>query len=117
MAEIPKKLLMPVVAVTGPVGKMKELLALLQKESYQAALLTDRAETDWVDMVLHVEVEGFASWVKPLAEAGILLLDVSGELAKLKHFSDYDVDLGQKDTQTAYMEILQFFGTAEEKGG
>lgn len=116
-AEMPKELPMPVVAVTGTVGRMKELLALLQKESYQAVLLTDRAKTDWVDMVLHVEAEDFAAWVKPLAEAGILLLDVSGELAKLKHFSDYDVDLGQKDTKKAYIEILQFFGTAEEKGG
>lgn len=116
-AKLPKELPMPVVAVTGPMGKMKKLLALLQKESYQAALLTDRAETDWVDMVLHIEAEDFTAWVKPLAEAGILLLDVAEELAKLKHFSDYDVDLGQKDTQTAYMEILQFFGTAEEEGG
>ena len=116
-AEMPMELPMPVVAVTGTVGKMKELLSLLQKESYQAALLTDWAETDWVNMVLHVAAEGFAAWVKPLAEAGILLLDVSGELAKLKHFSDYDVDMGQKDVQTTYMEILQFFETAEEEGG
>lgn len=115
-AGMPKELPMPVVAVTGPVGKMKELLAMLQKESYQATLLTDRAETDWVDMVLHIEAEDFAVWVKPLAEAGILLLDVAGKLAKLKHFSDYQVELEQKNTRTAYMEILRFFGTAEKEG-
>ncbi len=114
--EMPKELPMPVVAVTGPVGKMKELLSLLLKESYQAALLTDQAETDWVDMVLHVAAEDFAAWVKPLAEAGILLLDVECTLRQLKHFCDYIVDLSQQDAQIAYEEILRFFGTAEEEG-
>ena len=112
--ELPEELPMPVVAVDGSVEKMKELLALLKKESYQAALLTDRAKTDWVDMVLHVEAEDFASWIKPLAESGILLLDVTGDLEQLKHFSDYTVDLGQKDIQTAYTDILQFFETEEQ---
>lgn len=74
---------MPVVAVIGPIESMKELLALLQRESYQAALLTDRVETDWNHMVLRIGAENLASWVKPLAEAGILLLDVGGELCGL----------------------------------
>lgn len=112
--ELPEELPMPVVAVTGPIESMKELLALLQKESYQAALLTDRAETDWNHMVLCISAENFASWIKPLAEAGIMLLDVTGELEQLKHFSDYTVDLGQKDIQTAYLDILQFFETEEQ---
>lgn len=115
-ADIPAELPMPVVAVTGPIESMKELLALLQRKSYQAALLTDRSESDWREMVLHVEGEGFASWVKPLAEAGILLLDVEGVLDQLRRFSDYTVDLSQGGTQAAYLDILQFFGTVDEEG-
>ena len=115
-ADIPAELPMPVVAVTGPIESMKELLALLQRESYQAALLTDRVETDWIHMVLRIGAENFASWVKPLAEAGILLLDVGGELDQLRRFSDYTVDLSQGDTQMAYLDILQFFGTVDEEG-
>lgn len=115
-ADIPAELPMPVVAVTGPIESMKELLALLQRESYQAALLTDRVETDWNHMVLRIGAENFASWVKPLAEAGILLLDVGGELDQLRRFSDYTVDLSRGNTQTAYLDILQFFGTVDEEG-
>lgn len=113
--DIPEELPMPVVAVTGPIESMKELLALFQRESYQAALLTDQAETDWVDMVLHVEAESFAAWVRPLDKAGILLLDADRTLRQLNHFCDYTVDLRQLDAQKAFGGILRFFAPTETK--
>lgn len=114
-ADIPAELPMPVVAVTGPIESIKELLALLQRESYQAALLTDRVETDWNHMVLHVTAEKFAAWVKPLSEAGILLLDIEGGLATMQRYADYTLHLGKSTVPAAYEETFQFFGT--EEGG
>lgn len=114
-ADIPAELPMPVVAVTGPIESMKELLALLQRESYQAALLTDRVETDWNHMVLRIGAENLASWVKPLAEAGILLLDIEGGLATMQRYADYTLHLQKSTAPVAYEEILRVFRT--EEGG
>jgi len=105
---------MPVVALRGPLEQMRELLALLQRENYQAALLTDRVQTDWTSMILHVTAGDFVKWVKPLEEAGILLLDIDSGLAPMQKYSDYFVDFSTTDIQTGYDSILQFFGGESE---
>lgn len=110
-----RELPMPAVALQGPIEQMKGLLALLQKESYQAALLTDRQAADWISMVLHVGEKDFFSWIPPLAEAGILLLDMEGSLASMREYTDYSLDLSQLDTQSAYEAILRFFGTEDHE--
>ena len=109
-----EELPMPVVALRGSLEKMMELLSLLKQESYQAALLTDRMQTDWASMILHVSAEDFFRWVKPLKEAGILLLDIDGELFSLRKYGDYLDDLSKTSVQTGYNSILQFFGTESE---
>ncbi len=118
-ADLPKwdeqsELLMPVVALRGSLEQMGQLLALLQRESYQAVLFTDRVRTDWESMILHVTAEGFLKWVKPLEEAGILLLDIGSGLASMQRYGDYFVDLSAVDIQAGYDSILQFFGSESE---
>lgn len=110
-----RELPMPAVALQGPIKQMKDLLALLQKESYQAALLTDRQAADWISMVLHVGEKDFFTWIPPLAEAGILLLDMEGSLASMREYTDYSLDLSQLDIQSAYEAILRFFGTEDHE--
>jgi len=104
---------MPAVALRGSSGRMEALLALLQKECYQAALLTDRGQTDWERMVLQITPDDFLKWIKPLEEAGILLLDMEGELVSARKYADCELDLNSIDTQTAYAKILQFFETGD----
>lgn len=105
---------MPAVALQGPLEAMKELLALLQRESYQAALLTDRQGADWASMVLHATARDFPSWITPLAEAGILLLDRESSLASWCKYADYHVDLSNLGVQAGYTAILDFFGTEDD---
>lgn len=112
--EKPNELPMPVAALRGPLGKMKELLALFQQESYQAALLTDRQNSDWTSTVLHVEPSSFFGWAKPLEEAGILLLDMEGALASFQQYADYSIDLTDQDVTVAFKAVLNFFGVEEE---
>lgn len=107
---------MPVVGLTGSVEGIKELLALLQKENYQAALLTDRMETNWEDMLLHVTAERFPEWVAPLAESGILLVDVEESLSPIKHFCDCTIHVSREGDEAAYEKILDFFGVEEQNG-
>ncbi len=104
----------PIVALTGPLDRMKELLALLQKNSYQALLFTDRQETDWSSMVLRVPAVDFAAWLKPLEKAGILLLDVTGELSAVSQCADHSADLNPLNAQAVFEDILRFFGAEEE---
>lgn len=106
---------MPVVALCGPFQQMKELLALLQKESYQAALLTSRSETDWIRMVLHTTFKNLSEWVKPLEKAGILLIDAESSLDSIQECADCLIDFRKQNVSAAYREILEFFGTEEVK--
>lgn len=106
---------MPTVALFGPFYQMKELLALFQKGKYQAALLTSRWKSDWTSMVLHVTPENFFEWIKPLEEAGILLLDAESSLVPMQKCADYLINLKKQTVLAAYGKILQFFGTEVEK--
>lgn len=107
--EIPE-IPMPIIALRGPLKKLKDLLFLFQEENYRAALLTDRQDADWTSMVLRINAEDFLAWILPLAEASILLLDTECSLASLSKYADNTLDLHQLDTYVAYTSILQFFG-------
>ncbi|MEH2933580.1 MULTISPECIES: hypothetical protein [Acutalibacter] len=109
-----EELPMPTVALRGPLEQMMELLSLLKQERYQAALLTDRVQTDWTNMILHASAEDFLRWVKPLKEAGILLLDIEGGLASIQKYGDYLLNLEEVSVEIGYSNILQFFGTESE---
>jgi len=109
---IHKELSMPATALHGPLNQMRELLALFQKEGYQAALLTSRQESEWEGMVLRATSANFFDWVHSLEEAGILLLDMEGDLLSFQKYADHSIHLAGQDVRTTYNEILQFFGTA-----
>lgn len=105
---------MPVIALNGPLTRMKELLALMQNEGYQTLLLTDRQETDWLSMVLFARSMSFVKWSKALGKAGMLLLDSEGELNGLRKYADYSADLQRLSAQIVLKDVLKFFGATEE---
>lgn len=106
---------MPVVVLCGPLQQMKELLELLQKESYQAALLTSRSETDLIRVELFTAFENLPEWIKPLEKAGILLIDAENGLDSIQECADYLIDFRKQNVTAAYREILEFFGTEDMK--
>ena len=94
---------------------MKELLELLPKESYQAALLTSRSETDLIRVELFTAFENLPEWIKPLEKAGILLIDAENGLDSIQECADCLIDFRKQNVSAAYREILEFFGTEEVK--
>jgi len=63
-------------------------------------------------MVLRATSANFFDWVHSLEEAGILLLDMEGDLLSFQKYADHSIHLAGQDVRTTYNEILQFFGTA-----
>ena len=88
---------MPVVVLCGPLQQMKELLELLPKESYQAALLTSRSETDLIRVELFTAFENLPEWIKPLEKAGILLIDAENGLDSIQECADYLIDFRKQN--------------------
>ncbi|QQR29550.1 hypothetical protein I5Q82_16160 [Acutalibacter muris] len=103
----------PIVRIIhSDVYQIKSLCRLLQQKDYMAALLSDRIETDWSQLFVHVRnAADIRCALNALQNAGIALLDIDLNQTYVRTFYDLEVDADYSfiDESKFYDLILREF--------